>query len=98
MSAIPEANQLPAAPRSISAKVIKSSLVSIGWLDSSSSETGFSIERSTDGVNFTQVRTMGANATGASDLPPAPGLYYYQVRAFNAAGTSEAAEITAVLY
>jgi hypothetical protein len=98
MSAIPQANQLPLAPRTVSAKVIKSSLVSIGWTDASSSENGFSIERSTDGVNFTQVRTMGANATGASDIPPTPGLYYYQVRAFNAAGTSEAAEMTAVLY
>src|SRR4029077_1986602 len=59
------------------------------WADNSGNETGFKIERSTDGVNFSPLVTTAANVTtysdtGLSALTP----YTYRVRATSAAGDS----------
>ena len=51
--------------------------------DNSNNEDGFRIERSTDGVNFTQVAQLGSNVTSytSSNLTK-NRLYYYRVHAF----------------
>jgi titin len=47
------------------------------------------VERSTDGVTFTQVALLGASATSYSDTGLAASTtYYYEVLATNAAGDS----------
>jgi hypothetical protein len=64
------------------------SSVTISWRPGSDNESGFKIERSTDGVNFTQIGTAPAGATtftdttGPDNQGVAPGTYYYRVRAF----------------
>jgi hypothetical protein len=82
------ASGLPAAPSNLTATPGKKS-VTLNWTDNSSNETGFKIERSTDGVNFSQITTTGANVTSYKNVSLTSGTtYYYRVRATNAAGDS----------
>jgi hypothetical protein len=62
--------------------------IRVGWVDNSADETGFIVERSTDGINFVTAQTVGANTTQVTDAPPRKRRYYYRVRSFNAFGTS----------
>ncbi|WP_193378525.1 fibronectin type III domain-containing protein, partial [Singulisphaera acidiphila] len=80
----------PTAPANLTVTANSSSQLALTWLDTSDNEQGFKIERSTDGVNFTQVNTLSANATSyvdSSNLTPGT-TYYYRVRAYNAGGDS----------
>lgn len=63
--------------------------IKLAWTDNANDETGFNIERSSDGVNFTQIGTAPANVTTYSDTTVSSGnAYYYRVAAYNAAGAS----------
>lgn len=79
----------PAAPSGLSATAVSSNQVNLAWTDNASTETGFSIERSTDGVNFAQIATTGANTTSYPDTGlSAATTYHYRIRAFNGSGNS----------
>jgi Bacterial Ig domain/Pel9A-like, right handed beta helix region/Fibronectin type III domain len=79
----------PAAPSSLSATAVSSSQINLAWTDNANNETGFKIERSTDGVNFSQIATVGANVTTFSDPGrSASTTYWYRVRANNGGGDS----------
>jgi hypothetical protein len=79
---------LPAAPSNLKATASSSSQIDLTWTDNSINETGFGIERSTDGVNFTVIAFNIPSQT-YSDTGLAPGVtYYYRVHATNAAGDS----------
>ena len=76
-------------PSGLTAVVRSSSQIDLTWIDNASNETGFVIERSTDGKRFTQIGSVGANvraysATGLS----ANKTYYFRVRAINSIGSS----------
>lgn len=62
----------------------------LSWNDHSDNETGFSIERSWDGEQWTEVGTVGPDVTEFEDvgLGAIRRLYYYRVRAFNDYGYS----------
>ncbi len=80
---------LPAAPTGLTATPISASQVNLAWSDNSTNETGFHIERSTNGTSFTQIATVGAGVKTYSNTGLARNtLYYYRVNAFNAAGNS----------
>jgi Bacterial lectin/Legume lectin domain/Fibronectin type III domain len=71
------------------------SAITVSWHTGSDNETGFRIERSTDGVNFTQIGTAPAGATTFVDTNPdgngvPAGTYYYRVKAF-ATGQADSA-------
>src|SRR5262249_23000397 len=53
----------PAAPNGLGATAISGSQIKLSWQDLSNNESGFKIERSTNGVSFTQIATVGANIT-----------------------------------
>jgi titin len=73
-------------------------LINLQWQDNSTDETGFAIERSTDGVNFTPLSSVAANSLAYDDLTVLGGYTYtYRVAAFNANGTSAFAVSNSVL-
>ena len=70
--------------------VQKPSSIEIGWQDNSEEEIGFQIERSLDGINFTQLATVAENVTSYLDNDPLVSTnYFYRVRAEFSNGTSE---------
>lgn len=80
------------APTGLTIGSRTSSSIALSWTDVAG-ETGYSIERSSDGVNFTEVGTTSANVTTytASGLSPAQ-QYSFRIRARNAVGVSAPSE------
>ncbi len=75
-------------PGAATATAQSSSSILVKWTDPNGSETGFRVERSTDGTSFTPVQTVGPNVTShldSSGLSPAT-LYYYRVVAVTPPG------------
>jgi titin len=81
---------IPAAPSGADARPASSSAVAVSWIDRSTNETGFRVERSLDlGATWTSTRTTGANAISSSDEALASEQpVCYRVIAFNARGDS----------
>ncbi len=75
------------APSNLSWTVSKSR-VRLSWTDNSNNESGFRIELSTNGLNFSQVATNGADDTTYSRSIASNTSYWFRVRAYNGAGTS----------
>ena len=77
------------APSNLVATAVSSEQIDLMWVDNSTSETGFKLYRSTDGVNFSRIATLGANVTSYSNTGrPDSTLYYYRVRAYNSTAES----------
>jgi len=80
---------MPVAPSNLTATVVSSSRIDLTWDDNSSNETGFIIERKKAGGSYTQITTVGANATSYIDTGLANNTkYYYRVRAYNSSSNS----------
>jgi hypothetical protein len=59
--------------------------------------TGFTVQRSTDGTNFTTIATVSPNTDTYTDPGLTGGTYYYRVQAFNAKTTSAFSNVDSVL-
>ena len=82
---------VPAAPGGLAASASSSSQINLTWVDNSTNETGFSIERSADGSNFSPLTSVAANVSSYSDTGLSPSTtYHYRVFATNASGSSTA--------
>jgi len=83
------AQTVPAAPSSLTATAASSSQINLAWVDNATNETGYSVERSTNGTTFTTVATLGANVTTYANTGLAAATTYsYRVRASNSIGNS----------
>ncbi len=83
----PTVNSLP-APSGFAVARGTGSNITVSWTDGTG-ETGYRIERSSDGVNFSTVTTTAANVTTYEDTNLFGSLrYYYRVRAVDASGVS----------
>ena len=79
----------PAAPSNLAAAAAGTSQINLTWIDNATTETGFAVQRSTDGVTFAAATTLGANVVSWSDTGRAAGTqYWYRVQATNAGGGS----------
>lgn len=79
----------PFAPANVQAVVGTSGRVDLKWTDQSANELGFAIERSSGGLPYVLVDTVGVNLTNYSDWKVVPNtLYSYRVRAYNPGGSS----------
>lgn len=69
----------------------------LSWTDIAG-ETGYAIERSTDGINFSQIATRSANVTSYSDNSLAGSLrYYYRVVGTDATGRSQPSAVVSAI-
>jgi hypothetical protein len=79
----------PAAPTGLTVSAGSSTSVNLNWVNNSLQQTGVIIERSTDGVNFTQIALSSADQTSYADGTVAPNTtYYYEICATNMIGNS----------
>lgn len=79
----------PAAPSSLGAIATSASNINLTWTDNASDETGFDIERSLDGANWTALVSVGSNVVSYSNGGLAASTtYHYRVRARNGGGAS----------
>jgi hypothetical protein len=77
------------APSNLQATVDTATRLKITWTDNSAAETGFKIERSTDGTTFSQIATATSTARTYADASVTAGIqYWYRVRAYTALGNS----------
>jgi uncharacterized protein (TIGR02145 family) len=81
---------VPVAPSNLTGTVLSSSSVSLSWVDNSTNETGFKIERRVNGTTqFSVVGNVNADVTGFVDTNLTPNTSYeYRVYSFNAVGNS----------
>lgn len=87
---------LTLAPTNLAATAVSSSRIDLTWSDVSG-ETGYKIERSTDGTTWTQIATTSANATSYSNTGlNSATAYSYRVKANNAGGDSAPSNVTSV--
>ncbi len=79
----------PAAPSNLAGAVFSRSRINLSWMDNSKDETGFKLERSTNGISFTQIAAPRADTTSYANTGLMRNtLYYYRLRATNANGDS----------
>jgi hypothetical protein len=80
---------IPDAPSGVTAHAVDPTRVSLSWQDNSGNEIAFVVERSTDGVSYSEVGSANANVTVFTDaLAAGNTAYYYRVRAISNAGAS----------
>jgi Fibronectin type 3 domain-containing protein len=87
---------VPLAPTNLTATLQSGPQVRLTWRDNATNESGFVIERSTDGVNFTQIGTAPARSNTGNvtftdttlKAAQTTAAYTYQVKAANVAGPS----------
>jgi hypothetical protein len=77
---------VPAAPVNLRTLNLFAQHVEIGWDPNSADQSGFRVERSSDGVNFTTIATVGPFTTSFLDARFTTPVFY-RVEALNGAGT-----------
>ena len=80
---------IPAAPSDLTATAVSRNRIDLAWTDNSSNETGFRIERSTDGTSFSSIASVGPNVqTYRNTGLQRNRTYWYRVWANGSAGNS----------
>jgi hypothetical protein len=79
----------PTSPSNLVAMAASDTEIDLGWNDTSNNESGFELERSTDGASYAPLDSLGANVISyaAAGLDPST-TYHYRLRAVNSVGTS----------
>jgi hypothetical protein len=79
----------PTAPTNLAAAAVSSAQINLSWTNTSTTQAGVKIERSTDNVTFTQIAIAGGAAASYSDTGLSGSTtYFYRVRATNVSGDS----------
>ncbi len=84
---------ISAAPTNLAASDVSSSENDLTWTNNAASpdaQTGLNIDRSTDGVTFTLLTSVGATVTSYHDTSANNTLnsYWYEIQSFNTSGNS----------
>jgi hypothetical protein len=84
----------PPAPQHLVAVPTSGTGISLAWIDAADNELGYSVERSTDGVNFTVVATLPADTIATLDISLSENTtYFYRVRGTNSIGVGDYSNI-----
>ena len=81
-------NTVPAAPSGLTATATSSNNITLHWQDNANNESGFILERSTDGTSFIQFGTFAANNQTAIEVVNPGTHHWYRVAATNSFGRS----------
>ena len=76
---------VPYQPQNVSAEQSDGNIL-VSWTGSLGA-TGYLVQRSTDGVNFTTIATPGLTTQYVDSFPGVGQMFYYQVAGTNASGT-----------
>jgi hypothetical protein len=88
----------PAAPTNLAAVLAFGPQITLTWTDHATNETGFVVERATNGGAFAPIGTVGANVVTYVDNTGQPATTYdYRVMAVNAAGNSPYSNVVQVV-
>ena len=89
VSAAAEVKAAPAPPSNLTATAVSSTRINLAWTDHSASETGFKIQRSIDGINFSLLAQVGPNVTTYNNTGLNPSTkYQYRVSSYNGSNMS----------
>lgn len=77
---------IPYQPQNLTAEQADGNIL-LSW-NASLNATSYQIQRSTDGINFSNLATVGQVVQYLDSLPGVGTMYYYQVAAVNSSGTS----------
>ncbi len=82
-------DSVPRAPSSLVARTVSAARIDLRWADNSSDEQGFRVERRHGTDNWTEIATLGPNATSYANSGLRSGTTYsYRVSAYNTSGNS----------
>ncbi len=70
--------------------------INLAWQSVHGAQLGFFIEASIDGQNFTQILTVPDGVNAASIPVESGATYYFRMRSFNSAGTSNYTPVVTV--
>ena len=80
---------IPAVPINLTATALSPTEIRLTWSDNSSDETGFRLERSVDGINWTEFAVTAGNTSSYIDSGlVASTVYQYRIRSYNSKGSS----------
>lgn len=87
----------PTAPTDLVATVLSDTEIDLTWIDTSSNEDGFLVDRSLDTLDWNLgIASLAANATSYADRAlNASTTYYYRVRAYNEQGETTSGNASA---
>ncbi len=75
-------NSQSLTPTQLNALLTEGGLINLSWVDNAFNESGYELQKSTDGTNFSQLALLEANSTGFTDVEVSTGAtYHYRVRA-----------------
>jgi len=81
-------NGIP-SPTGLAATAQSTSNIALSWTDNSSTETGFTIERSSNGSTWSALTSVGANVSSYNNTGLSPNsTWHYRVQAYTATDTS----------
>lgn len=78
-----------AKPTNLVAAAVSGTQINLTWTDTTTTETGFRIERKAGAGSFAEITTVGANVTSYSDTGLTPNTdYTYRIRSYVSEGAS----------
>lgn len=86
---------VPYQPQNLTAEQADGNIL-LSW-SGSLGATGYTVQRSTDGINFTDLEDLGLVVQYVDELPGVGIVYYYQVCAFNGDGDSTYSSIVSMV-
>lgn len=90
---------LPPAPYNLAARAVSSGGILVWWQEDAPNESGFELQRSTNGTDWTWLTNVGPNVVSFTDLTVAPDrLYFYRVRAVNGSGASRFSNVASGIW
>ena len=82
---------VPAAPTFLTFTPVTATTIQMNWTDNATNELGYFVNRSVDGITYSQIGQVAANVTTFTDSGLAPStVYFYQVNAFSEGAVSTA--------